>query len=169
MGIAIRQATTPDVEIVSSILREAAQWLNDTGKPMWRDDELEPGRITNDVTAGLFFLAESDGETAGTVRFQLEDPIVWPDLYRHNATYIHRLAVRRKFAGGVVSSAVFHWAIERARTLGRRYVRLDCEASRPRLRAIYEDFGFIHHSDRKVGPYLVSRYEYDVSENDGRS
>jgi hypothetical protein len=43
-------------------------------------------------------------------------------------------------------------------------VRLDCEASRPRLRAIYDQFGFIHHSDRKVGPYLVSRYEYDVSE-----
>jgi GNAT superfamily N-acetyltransferase len=164
MGTSIRQATTHDLEIVSGILLEAAQWLNDTGKPMWRDDELKPERITSDVTAGLFFLAESDGEAAGTVRFQLEDPQFWPDVYRHNSTYIHRLAVRRKFAGGDVSTALLQWAVERARSLGRRYVRLDCEASRPRLRAIYDHFGFIHHSDRKVGPYFVSRYEYDVSE-----
>jgi GNAT superfamily N-acetyltransferase len=165
MGIAIRQATTPDLEIVSSILLEAAQWLNDTGKPMWRDDEIVSERILSDVTAGIFFLAESDGEPVGTVKFQLEDPKFWPDVYRHNATYIHRLAVRRKFAGGDVSSAILLWAVERARSLGRRYLRLDCEASRPRLRAVYEDFGFIHHSDRKVGPYFVSRYEYDVSEH----
>jgi hypothetical protein len=39
-------------------------------------------------------------------------------------------------------------------------LRLDCEASRPRLRAVYEGFGFRHHSDRQVGPYFVSRYEY---------
>ncbi|MGO9245463.1 MAG: GNAT family N-acetyltransferase [Verrucomicrobiia bacterium] len=164
MDISIRQAAPCDLEVVSGILLEAAQWLNDTGKPMWRDDELEPERIASDVVAGAFFLAECDGEAAGTVRFQLEDPQFWPDVYRHNSTYIHRLAVRRKFAGGDVSTALLQWAIERARSLGRRYVRLDCEASRPRLRAIYERFGFIHHSDRKVGPYIVSRYEYDVSE-----
>jgi hypothetical protein len=35
---------------------------------------------------------------------------------------------------------------------------LDCEASRPRLRAVYERFGFRHLDDRQVGPYYVSRY-----------
>jgi hypothetical protein len=53
------------------------------------------------------------------------------------------------------------WAVEHARGLGRRYLRLDCEASRVRLRKVYEQFGFRHHSDRHVGPYFVSRYEFD--------
>ena len=35
--------------------------------------------------------------------------------------------------------------------LGFRYLRLDCVAT-PRLRAVYERFGFEHHSDRQVGP-----------------
>jgi len=71
-------------------------------------------------------------------------------------------AVRRRFAGGSVSSALLSWARDRVRELGLRYLRLDCEASRPPLKAIYERFGFRHHSDRQVGQYLVSRYEIDV-------
>jgi hypothetical protein len=31
-----------------------------------------------------------------------------------------------------------------------------------RLRAVYERFGFRHHSDRQVGPYFVSRYEQEL-------
>jgi hypothetical protein len=53
--------------------------------------------------------------------------------------------------------------VERTRALPRRYLRLDCEASRPRLRAFYESFGFRYHSDKHVGPYHVSRYEFDVA------
>jgi hypothetical protein len=58
---------------------------------------------------------------------------------------------------------LLRWAARRAHAIGRSFLRLDCEASRPRLRAIYERFGFVHHSDRQVGPYFVSRYELDVT------
>lgn len=149
--------------IVSDILREAARWLEQSGRPLWQDDELLPSRIAADVDAGLFFVAECDGDVAGTVRFQLEDMLFWPDVSQDQSAFIHRLAVRRRFAGGRVSSALLQWAALRARSLGRGFLRLDCEASRPRLRAVYEQFGFRHHSDRQVGPYFVSRYEYDVT------
>jgi GNAT superfamily N-acetyltransferase len=158
----IRQATPRDTETISSILSEAAQWLIQSGTPMWKGDELSPARIADDVTNGLFCVAECDGEIAGTIKFQLEDTLFWPDVSQAESAYIHRLAVRRRFAGGVVSSAMMRWAVERARALGRRYLRLDCEASRARLRKVYEEFGFRHHSDRHVGPYFVSRYEFEI-------
>jgi GNAT superfamily N-acetyltransferase len=163
MDVSIRQATPPDLDLVSSILLEAAHWLTESGKAMWRDEEIVPARIAADVAAGVFFLAECDGEAAGTVKFQLEDLVVWPDVPQHDSAFVHRLAVRRKFAGGGVSSALLRWAVERTRSLDRRYLRLDCEASRPRLRAVYERFGFTHHSDRQVGPYFDARYQYDVT------
>jgi GNAT superfamily N-acetyltransferase len=158
----IRQAAPQDAGMVSDILLEAARWLEKGGSRMWRDDELSSSRIAADVEAGLFFVAECDGEPAGTVKFQLEDALFWPDVPPAQSAFVHRLAVRRRFAGGGVSSALLQWAVLRARSQGRRFLRLDCEASRPRLRAIYERFGFRHHSDRQVGPYFVSRYEYDV-------
>ena len=158
----IRQATPRDTETISSILSEAAQWLIQSGTPMWKGDELSPPNIANDVAKGLFYVAEFNGEIAGTIKFQLEDTLFWPDVSQSESAYIHRLAVRRRFAGGVISSEMMRWAVERARGLGRRYLRLDCEASRTRLRKVYEQFGFRHHSDRHVGPYFVSRYEYEI-------
>ena len=131
--------------------------------PMWRGDELIAERITAEVEAGLFFVAECDGELAGTVKFQLEDLLFWPDVPQEQSAFIHRLAVRRRFAGGNISSAMLRWAVLRTRSLGRRFLRLDCEASRTRLRAVYGRFRFRHHSDRQVGPYFVSRYEFDVT------
>jgi GNAT superfamily N-acetyltransferase len=157
--IKISPALPRDIATVSSILLEAAQWLREQGIPMWRDDELSPERIRTDVATGHFFLAVFADEPAATIKFQLHDPIFWPDTPADEAAFIHRLAVRRAFADGQISELLLRWAAERAKTLGRRFLRLDCEASRPRLRAVYERFGFQHHSDRQVGPYFVSRYE----------
>ncbi len=89
----------------------------------------------------------------------------WPDVPSGESAFIHRLAVRRAFAGGAVSTALLNWAIERARKLDKKFLRLDCEASRSRLRAVYERFGFRHHSDRKVGPYRVARYEFSLAQH----
>jgi GNAT superfamily N-acetyltransferase len=128
--------------------------------PLWRENELQSARIAADVAGGLFVIAESSAEAAGVMRFQLEDSVFWPDAPQGEAAYIHRLAVRRRYAGTGVSTELLRWAVERTQGLGRQYLRLDCDASRPRLRAIYESFGFRHHDDRQVGPYFVSRYEY---------
>jgi GNAT superfamily N-acetyltransferase len=164
MQLSIRQATPQDIDAVAEILGEAARWLEEQGMPMWHQDELQPNRIVADVDSGQFFLAECDGVPAGAIRFQLEDRLFWPDVPQDDSAFIHRLAVRRRFAGGEVSSALLLWAIARTNALGRRYLRLDCEASRARLRAVYERIGFRFHSNKQVGPYFVARYEYDVTE-----
>ena len=164
MRVSIRQAAPSDTKVVIEVLCEAARWLEQKGLALWRDEELLPMHVSADVDAGLFFMAESDGEVAGVVRFQLADEQFWPDVQQTESAFLHRLAVRRRFAGGEISSALLRWAIERTRSLDRKYLRLDCEASRPKLRRIYERFGFVHHSDRQVGPYLVSRYEYKIQD-----
>jgi GNAT superfamily N-acetyltransferase len=159
MHLGIRQAVAEDAFVVSDILLEAGRWLQREGTPMWRDDEVVYERIVSDVSAGLFFLGEIASEAVGTFKFQLSDTVFWPDVPAEESAFVHRIAVRRRFSGGSVSSLFLAWAADRALALGRRYLRLDCEASRPRLRAVYERFGFQHHSDRQVGPYFVSRYE----------
>ena len=160
----IRQATPRDAATVLDVLREAAAWLEHSGMGMWRDNELLPANITADVDGGAYFIAECDGAATGVVKFQLEDRLFWPDVPQNESAFVHRLAVRRRFAGSGISSALLGWAVERARSLGRDFLRLDCEASRLRLRAVYEQFGFRHHSDRQVGPYFVARYEYGVND-----
>ena len=153
----VRQARPGEEAIVSAILNEAAAWLQSRGMPLWKQDELSAEMIAAEVADGLYFLAVCDGVPAGTVRFQLSDPLFWPDMPPEDAAYIHRLAVRREFAGGRVPGLLLNWAAERTAAPGRPFLRLDCDASRLRLRAVYERFGFRYHSDRQVGPYLVAR------------
>jgi GNAT superfamily N-acetyltransferase len=152
-----------DTEEVADVLHEAAQWLRQRGVAMWREDDVVPARIATDVQAGLFLIAECDGDAAGVAKFQLEDTQFWPDVPPMESAFVHRLAVRRRFAGDGISTCLLNWAVDRARSLGKLYLRLDCEASRPKLRAVYERFGFVHHRDRQVGPFFVARYEYRVN------
>ncbi len=163
----IRPAGPQEAAIVGGILNEVAEWQRKSGQPMWKADELDPGRIAADVQAALFYIAEVSGDPAGCVKFELEDPEFWPDMARGEACYVHRLAVRRRYAGLGLSSALLNFAAQRTEALGRPYLRLDCESSRPRLRAMYEAFGFRYHSDLEVGPYHVSRYVYAVGQREG--
>jgi GNAT superfamily N-acetyltransferase len=163
--VRVRAATPEEAPIVASILAEVDAWVAALGTPMWELGEVDAVRVAAEVASGLFAIAWSEAEAAGTVKFQLEDPEFWPDRPGDNAAYIHRLGVRRKFAGGLISTALMTWAVERARGLGKDVLRLDCDADRTSLRAIYERFGFRYHSDRQVGPYYVARYEYVLSLN----
>jgi GNAT superfamily N-acetyltransferase len=166
MATTVRLARMEDAATVVSILHEAAAWLESQGTPMWRGHELRHAELSADVASDLFWIALADDDPAGVMKLQLDDPEFWPDVPPGESVVLHRLAVRRQFAGQSVSTTLMSFAVERARALGMRYLRLDCEARRPKLRAMYERFGFEHHSDRQVGPYFVSRYFIDVN---GRS
>jgi len=166
--ITVRQANAPDAVVIHDMLAEAATWVDALGVVMWDESELDPGRVDREVAAGQFFIAEVDGDAAGAVRFQLEDQLFWPDLQGDDSAFIHRLVVRRRYKGIGVSTALMQWAVSRARSMGKRYLRLDTDASRPKLRALYERFGFQFHSFREVGPYYVARYLYPLMEPPGQ-
>jgi ribosomal protein S18 acetylase RimI-like enzyme len=160
MPVRIRRAEPLDAGAVEGLLREAAEWVDALGVVMWEEGELDPSRIEAEVAAGQFAIAESDGAVAGAIRFQLEDPLFWPDLPAGRSAFVHRLVVARAFKSRGVSQALLAWAVDRAHEEGRDALRLDCDADRAKLRALYEAFGFRLHSYRHVGRYYVSRYEY---------
>ena len=158
----MRQATLDDLSTVSEILSEAAAWLDRENMPLWQQEHISLSVIERDIKLGLFYIALCEGIAAGVVKFQTEDLEYWPDIIQSDSIFLHRLAVRRSFAGGSVSTQIFQWAIAYSRELGKHFLRLDCVADRPRLRSVYENFGFKHHSDRQVGAYFVARYEYEI-------
>lgn len=158
----IRPADLGDAAAIERLLRDAAHWVDALGVVMWEDGELERASIDADVAAGLYVVAEVAGSVAGAIRFQLEDPLFWPDLPEGQSAFVHRLVVARAWKGQGVSRALLEWAASRTRELGRDALRLDCDASRTKLRRLYESCGFTLHSYRHVGPYYVSRYELRV-------
>lgn len=163
MQIQVRPACIADAASVAAILHEAHAWLQGRALAVWQDSELTGEAIERDIRAGHFHLALCNGEPAGTIIYQSEDREFWPEASPGEAAYLHRMAITRRHAGGEVSAALLRWAVARARAEGYRVVRLDCLADRPRLRAMYERFGFRYHSDRVVPPYHVARYELSTA------
>ena len=164
--ITVRQAQASDAAVVQDMLDEAARWVDVLGVVMWEEGELAPGRVDEEIVRGQFFIAEVSGDPAGAVKFQLEDRLFWPDRSEDDSAFIHRLVVRRRYKGFGVSGVLMRWAVERARAMGKAWLRLDCDASRPKLRQLYEGFGFQFHSFRQVGAYYVARYEYRLTNRD---
>jgi GNAT superfamily N-acetyltransferase len=162
MTIIVRQATTTDTPLLEEMLLEAARWVDALGVVMWEEGELVREEIQSDVDAGSYYLAEADGQLAGAVRFQLEDRLFWPDLEGEDSAFVHRLVVRRAFKGRGISTVLLSWAVAHARAFGCRWLRLDCDADRTKLRELYERFGFRLHSYRYVTSYYVARYEYPI-------
>jgi GNAT superfamily N-acetyltransferase len=155
----IRIAAPHEAELVSGILSEAVAWLEARGIPLWSPEQVSVAAVSPEVRSGLFFLAWSDGVAVGTMRLTTSDPAFWPEALPGEALYLHRLAVRRAAAGGRVSAELLRFAAQRAKTLGARHLRLDCENFRQSLRDVYERFGFQFHSEREVGRAVVARYQ----------
>jgi hypothetical protein len=160
MNLTVRPATQDDARIISSIMVEAADWQKRNGHPAWHFDSISMEAVVREIN--LFFLAEIDAEASGSFKFQTEDKLFWPDHPGDEAAYLHKIAVRRKFAGGKISHSILVRAAEHARTLRKIYLRLDCDAASPSLRGVYENFGFVYHSDKSMGSFVVARYQYEI-------
>jgi GNAT superfamily N-acetyltransferase len=159
----IIQANASDVASVSTLLQEVAMWLSAQGQEMWQLSELTASKIFDDVEAGHFYLACEGDELQGTIKILLEDPLFWPEIEHGSSLYVHRLAVRRRWAGHGVATSLLNFAVSLGKDLGRSYLRLDCAADRMALRAVYENFGFKFHSYQQVGSWYLARYEMALS------
>jgi GNAT superfamily N-acetyltransferase len=154
------EASTPsDSKQVAAVLYEAASWLERDGKALWRSVAITMDSVRHDVEAGRFLVARTGNEIVGVVRFQLEDPEYWPEIENGTSAYLHRLAILRAVAGQGVSHRLLSAGLDKARSLSRTYLRLDCVADCEKLRRLYESCGFVFHSYRQVGSSTVARYE----------
>ena len=102
---------------------------------------------------------------AGTLRLLLREPIVWPDITDDDAVYVYNLAVRREWADRQLGRQLLDWVDDRALSLGRTRVRLDCFADNAFLGGYYTQAGF---EDRgaidapfpaPIGTLRLQRYE----------
>ena len=154
----VQRAGPGDVEVVLTVLADAAVWLREQGIEQWPDrfavDWVRPA-----IDRGETWLAQVEGETIGTLVVQWDDPIFWAD-YPTDAGYLHRLAVRRPGTGR--GGALLQWAERHAADNGKTFLRLDCVSWNQPLRAYYERAGYEDVGDVTVGQYTQARYEKRV-------
>jgi len=104
--------------------------------------------ITN--PADEFHVAWMNGEPVATCLLSFSDPIFWPDIPPGTSGFVHKLAVRRQFAGQGLAEAMLVHAARCCLARGIPTLRLDTDPNRPGLCALYERCGFICVGKRRI-------------------
>jgi GNAT superfamily N-acetyltransferase len=158
----VRLALPSDTAAVSGVLDAAAAHLRNRGQALWTQGEVSESAVAPHVRGGLYYLGHDGEDAVGVFRLQLEDPSFWPEMADGTSTYLHKLAVVPARQGRGIAQELLGHAVWLTREKGLRFLRLDCMAGRPRLVAVYESFGFRHHSDKQIGGQVFHRFEFDV-------
>ena len=109
------------------------------------------------------FIAYHDNKPIVCMFLPESDSYYWPEMQDGSSLFLHKLAVLRKFKGTGVAQQMMQWASEYAQRQGKSWLRLDCHGGRPKLRQVYESFGFSLVDRGPIGEFEdVARYELRV-------
>lgn len=147
--IMIIQAQPSDLAAITDILEEAASWIASLGIDQWQPGSFlntsSQKRIAQNIGHGEVYLAFYNGQAIGTITVQegsAFDEELWSYETLQDALYVHRLAVRRAFAGKGIGYVLLKWAEQLAANTGKAFLRLDCMADNAALCTYYERWGF---------------------------
>ncbi|MCL6625784.1 MAG: GNAT family N-acetyltransferase [Alicyclobacillus shizuokensis] len=163
MNLHVRRVSIMELEDFSAILKEAAAWLQTSGKEMWSAEQVSVDNLLRDYSLDQLFLGHVNDRPAATIILQETDELFWPDVPQGESVFIHKFSIRRVFAKTGLSQRMLYWAKQEAKRRQKKYVRLDCAADRRKLCQFYEDQGFRKVDERLVHTYPTAFYEYEVS------
>lgn len=125
-----------------SILCEVGQWLVDNQLAMWALDTLTAENLIDEHTRGNCYVLYADEQPAATFILQRKDPLYYPDVPDNTAGFIHKVAIRRQFAGQGLFTAIIDFCQHECRRRGIHQLQLETDATRPKLMQFYERTGF---------------------------
>jgi GNAT superfamily N-acetyltransferase len=166
---ALRLGMPGDLDTVSGLVREAAEWLRtskntDQWENPWPDRIRQRERMLNDLLKGKTWLVWDDETAVATITVDTDEPIdlneqpVWPARERHrSALYVRRVVVSRDYAGYGLGAALLDWAAHVAkRDHQATRIRIDVWTTNLELHAYYTGKRFIRMPGR--GP--ATRLDY---------
>ncbi len=156
----VRLATVDDVPLVAEMLDEATAFVRTKGRDQWPVPYPQE-KLRDSVADETLYVVELEGEPAATFTLLADDPKFWGDR-PPDALYLHKLAVRRAFAGRGLGARIVEWIAGEARRRGRSFIRLDCQRDLPGIRRYYDELGFDLRGELERGPRAWALYERRV-------
>ncbi|GFR38696.1 putative N-acetyltransferase YesJ [Insulibacter thermoxylanivorax] len=154
--IEVAVAEPKDADEIMDLLIEIAEWFRSRGSKQWaallegRDDH----KTAEVIHSRRVFIFKDGEEIAGMV-ILLDRPSPWDirlwgedRAYEGDGTiYVHRLAVKRKYAGRGLGRNILNWCSSGIRFPGKHCLRLDCVGYNETLKSFYMQNGFTYLGD----------------------
>ena len=142
-------------------MKEAANWLIDINYPIWDINKLTQTEFENSPLD--FVVMWKNKQSIATLLLTYEDTIFWPELSKNSSGFIHKLSIRREFAGQNLAKKIIEFAIDECIAKNIYRLRLECDSKRKKLCNFYESLGFklikIKLYDNKIPKNGVAYYD----------
>ena len=159
MTLTVRPAAVEEVALCADILQAAARQLQERGAALWPPEALSAARLLLQYPPESFRLGWLGGQAVASMTLLDADSAFWPEAVPGEALYLHKLGVLPQVQGQKVSTGMLEAAVSETRERYCLFLRLDTAWERPKLRAIYERFGFRLSGRKTVHGFDVALYE----------
>lgn len=139
-----------DLAHVLDMRAEAAAWLGELGTDQWSrpfpDEETQTARLLAGIVAGETWMVRDGADTIGTITLNsFANPLLWTEgECAEPARYVHKMTVRRAYAGTGLGGLLLDWAGNRAAAESAKWLRLDAWTTNTALHGYYVRQGFAH-------------------------
>lgn len=146
----ISPATPHDLDTLFLFRAEAVQWLRSRGIDQWENPWPSEDAMTAAILASIqaretFILREAQIPVATVTVDLWANPDLWTPSERvEPAFYLHRMIVRRAYAGQGLGAELLDWGGTRAARNRARWLRLDAWTTNQELQRYYARQGFQH-------------------------
>lgn len=154
--------TEVDWQSAAAMLSQTVECLNQQGQPLWTKEQVSLPELKQCYPQGSLYFAKQDQHVVGVIFLVDTDSDYWPEYQQNDSLFIHKLAVARDYTGQHIGEAILQCVKALALKEGKTWLRLDCHAKRPKLKAFYEKFGFQFVDKKIVDALEVSRYQLRV-------
>ncbi|MFI1240375.1 GNAT family N-acetyltransferase [Nocardia salmonicida] len=149
MTVRLRPATLGDLPLICRLRVQRTSWLTARGSDQWtvagrgRPIEIFAGAVGRALDRGETWIAEVDGESAGTITVNHRaDPGLWSAWELAESVIVHFMIVDLRFAGLRVGDHLLAHAAQLADCADRPWVRLDAWTTNAGLHNYYRRAGF---------------------------
>jgi ribosomal protein S18 acetylase RimI-like enzyme len=129
-----------NIDEAVSIMRQAAEWLIDSGKKMWDLQDLTFEKIGRPKDE--YIVMYNSFESVACAILSFEDKDFWLEIPVNMSGFIHKLCVRRKYAKSGAAQKLIEYIEQICKNKGISVLRLDCDPHRKSLVKVYENIGF---------------------------
>jgi GNAT superfamily N-acetyltransferase len=151
-----------ELEVFSGLICGVAQELEDWGQKLWEMEWLQPQALLHTYGLESMHLGRINGEAVAAFVLLETDPDFWPDILEGESLFIHKVVVSRAWKGQNLSSQILDYVSQQVIERGKKFLRLDTDATRPALCNLYERYGFTRVGRRLINGFDYALYELEV-------
>jgi GNAT superfamily N-acetyltransferase len=142
-------AMNGQMHLATLIINEVSEWCNESGYPMWSKGDLKVAKLFKGLSSENAYVGYINEKPAAAMILQWKDELMWPG-FREPSGYLHKLCVRRSYAGFGLSRKMISSAIEICHENNVKYLRLDTYADSQNLCDLYYSLGFSNVGERFI-------------------